>query len=225
MIKLKLPYPVNASGIYKIVDVETGRFYIGSSVNIEKRWHQHRGRLSRGTHPNPILQAIWSKSQDRLHIETIQFCEPIKDELLRAEQAFLDEAGVGSNRLCMNVLSVAGSHLGRKRSELTCARLSVANTGKHPSLETRAKQRAAKLNKKQTLQHRINSANARRGMKINRKKGGANPKVRIFNPDQIIEMRNRKSSGESYSKIEAAMKVSHGGLQKILSRTTYSDIT
>jgi group I intron endonuclease len=51
-----------SSGIYRITNTAKGRkSYIGSSVNMEKRWIDHRSRLRRGTHYNLHLQNAWGK--------------------------------------------------------------------------------------------------------------------------------------------------------------------
>lgn len=49
------------SGIYKIVLITTGRVYVGSSLNMERRHRQHWADLSAGRHRNRHLQAAWSK--------------------------------------------------------------------------------------------------------------------------------------------------------------------
>lgn len=219
-----MPYPISAPGVYRITDVETGRFYVGSSVNIANRWRQHQYRLIRGTHPNPILQALWNANPERVRIETIQHCQMNKEEILAAEQAALDAAGVGSNRMCMNVLPVAGSHLGRKRSAETLAAMSAAQLGRVHTEAAKAKMRAAKIGKPLSDEHRKKLGDAARGKKINRKKGGSNKLIRVFGDEQIIEMRKMKASGSSYSEIEAKHNVSHGGLQKIIQMQTYRDV-
>ena len=51
-----------SSGIYRITNTAKGRkSYIGSSVNMEKRWIDHRSRLRRGVHFNAHLQNAWNK--------------------------------------------------------------------------------------------------------------------------------------------------------------------
>lgn len=223
-IVLTLPYPVNAPGVYRIEDAKSKRFYIGSSVNVLKRWLQHKFRLSRGTHPNPILQNIWSCDPERLSISTIQsIVGASREQLLAAEQKELDIAGVGTNPLCMNVLPIAGSHLGRKRSAETCERLAAAQRGKTASEEAKAKMRAAKIGKKLTLEHRRNLSDARRGVKTNRPKGTLNRKIRKFSVEDVLAMRALKNSGKSYADIMAIYPVSHGGLQKIIARQTYAE--
>lgn len=50
-------------GVYKITDAETGRFYIGSSMDIRTRRTQHFSDLRHGRHRNAILQAIHDKGR------------------------------------------------------------------------------------------------------------------------------------------------------------------
>lgn len=40
------------SGVYAITHLDSARVYIGSSVNVPRRWSSHRRDLRRGTHPN-----------------------------------------------------------------------------------------------------------------------------------------------------------------------------
>ena len=48
-------------GVYKILNRKNGKFYIGSSVDIEKRFNSHRKKLIAGTHNNKHLQNAWNK--------------------------------------------------------------------------------------------------------------------------------------------------------------------
>jgi group I intron endonuclease len=48
-------------GIYCIKNVVTGKMYIGSSINIEGRWKQHRYQLNTNRHENHYLQHSWNK--------------------------------------------------------------------------------------------------------------------------------------------------------------------
>lgn len=47
-------------GIYKIVNIINGKFYIGSSRAIPSRWKAHRYALRKGTHKNYKLQDDWN---------------------------------------------------------------------------------------------------------------------------------------------------------------------
>lgn len=48
-------------GIYKIQNKVTDKVYIGKSVNIKKRWIQHRCHLNNNVHVNGYLQKAWNK--------------------------------------------------------------------------------------------------------------------------------------------------------------------
>ncbi|MCY1167106.1 group I intron endonuclease [compost metagenome] len=206
-------------GIYRITDASSGRFYIGGSVNVAKRWSQHLGRLKCGTHPNPILQRIWNKDPARLQIEMI--CECTRDTVLAHEQTALDAAGVGKNCMCMNVLVVAGSPAGRKRTEATRRAMSLARLGKRPSAETRAKQRAAKLGTTQTLQHRQNSGNARRGMPGTPKAGIAKPTLRKLTDAQVAALRADRATGMSWRLLAETYDLAKGTAKRIALGITY----
>lgn len=49
------------AGIYHIVNKVNGKKYIGSSIEIEKRWAHHKSQLSRGIHHNIHLQRAFDK--------------------------------------------------------------------------------------------------------------------------------------------------------------------
>ena len=46
-------------GIYKIYCIPENRYYIGSSINIKRRWSEHRRELNRQEHRNIYLQLDW----------------------------------------------------------------------------------------------------------------------------------------------------------------------
>ena len=48
-------------GIYKITNKVNGKFYIGSSNNIKRRWKYHKSNLRSGTHDNIHMQRSYDK--------------------------------------------------------------------------------------------------------------------------------------------------------------------
>lgn len=48
------------SGVYKITNKVNGKFYIGSSKHIDRRWWEHKNDLIKNTHCNPKLQHAWN---------------------------------------------------------------------------------------------------------------------------------------------------------------------
>jgi group I intron endonuclease len=52
---------IKKSGIYKILNTQTGEYYIGSSVNLYSRIFQHYNKLRKKTHGNNRLQRSYNK--------------------------------------------------------------------------------------------------------------------------------------------------------------------
>jgi group I intron endonuclease len=51
----------NKSGIYQIKNLVSGKLYVGSAVNIARRWNGHVSDLNAQKHRNQILQRSWDK--------------------------------------------------------------------------------------------------------------------------------------------------------------------
>jgi len=80
------------SGIYKITNEVNGKFYIGSSTDIDYRWEvEHKGSLNRNQHINPKLQHAWNfYGEDKFTIVILEEIKPEKLRLLEREQYYLD---------------------------------------------------------------------------------------------------------------------------------------
>jgi len=93
------------SGIYRIVNKTNGKYYVGSSSDIHKRWKYHKEDLTRGNHHSPYLQRSWNKhGEDNFDFVIVEINIPEPD-LLIIEQKYLDQ----SNRdNCYNGSFVAG---------------------------------------------------------------------------------------------------------------------
>lgn len=77
------------SGIYKIVNIENGKFYIGSSKDLNGRWIQHKSGLKNKKHINIILQRAWDKyGKDKFTFQIVEECD--KSILLEREQFYID---------------------------------------------------------------------------------------------------------------------------------------
>jgi len=67
-------------GIYKITDLNSNYFYIGSSVNINLRWKRHLSQLKNKNHCNYFLQNIFnSYGEESLFFEIVELCENLKE--------------------------------------------------------------------------------------------------------------------------------------------------
>lgn len=72
-------------GIYKITCLSNDKIYIGSSVDIKKRWNSHKHYLRKGIHANNYLQNSWNKyGEKNFKFEVVEIIEPkllMKNEL------------------------------------------------------------------------------------------------------------------------------------------------
>lgn len=67
---------MNVSGIYQIRNTADGKVYVGLSVNIPKRWKDHKKTLRKGTHFNGYLQNAWTKYGESCFVfEVLQLAE------------------------------------------------------------------------------------------------------------------------------------------------------
>lgn len=90
-------------GIYKIINIKNGKFYIGSSSNIEKRIRRHIKDLYKNRHHSVYLQRSFNKHKIESFLWTIiQKTSP--DELRKIEQLYLDNIDYKN---CYNISSCA----------------------------------------------------------------------------------------------------------------------
>lgn len=93
-------------GIYKIENVTNGKLYIGSSVDIYRRWKEHTTSLNNNKHHSPHLQYSWNKhGKDNFKFEIIEIC--CEDELLVREQYYIDSLNVLDEKFGYNTAPYA----------------------------------------------------------------------------------------------------------------------
>lgn len=110
------------TAVYKITCVSNGNFYIGSSVNLQKRWYTHRLELTKGAHFNRHLQSSWNKyGKDNFKFEVLESADS-QEAVLLLEQQYLDlHAG---KDYCFNfALRVDAPMAGRTVSESMRAKM------------------------------------------------------------------------------------------------------
>ena len=65
------------SGIYCIENKINNKKYIGQSIDIDRRWQEHKNELNRNAHANQYLQNAWNK-YDAFNFDfyIIKACKP-----------------------------------------------------------------------------------------------------------------------------------------------------
>ncbi len=117
-------------GIYAIVNCVNGKVYVGSAVDIKRRWIRHVHRLRVGTHTNPILQATWNKHGE-FSFDFIVL-EEVFDHiwLMLREQLWLNDVQPWKRENGYNILRSAESRLGHVPSKEQRHKQSLALLGR-----------------------------------------------------------------------------------------------
>ena len=114
-----------SSGIYKIQSkCKPERIYIGSAINISRRWTRHRVDLKNNQHSSSKLQRHYNKYGSDDFVFTL-LLECNIDELIEKEQLFID-----SYSPFFNCFPKAYSSLGRKISDETKRKMSESQKGR-----------------------------------------------------------------------------------------------
>lgn len=80
---------LEVSGVYKILCLVNGKFYIGSSKNIYERWYTHRAPSAWDKRPNrPLYQDMRKYGVENFQIQILAPVEP--EHLTQVEQEFID---------------------------------------------------------------------------------------------------------------------------------------
>lgn len=81
----------NASqGVYLIVNTANGKKYVGSSLNLRKRFARHRNELSHGEHHSQKLQRAWNKyGASCFQFSVLEYIAD-RDSVRDREQYYLD---------------------------------------------------------------------------------------------------------------------------------------
>ena len=121
------------SGVYKIKNILNGHCYIGSAVDIKKRWRDHKNCLRNNNHRNAHLQNARNKyGEDSFKFNILLICD--KENNILYEQMCID--GMKPE---YNISPTAGSQLGMKHTKETKRKMAIAKTGKHRTEETKRK--------------------------------------------------------------------------------------
>lgn len=143
-------------GVYRIRNIKTGKFYIGSAggyKGVVGRLSTHRSKLRSQTHNNPKLQAAWNKYGEGVFVfETVEICPA--EKCLEREQWYLDNWLFASSnddrfhRLGYNINRKATSRKGAILSSQTKRKIAQSLKGHKQSEKTKQRRRAAQSGEK-----------------------------------------------------------------------------
>ena len=102
--------------IYKIFTNIDSRIYIGSTINKDKRWKEHKRDLRKGKHSNKHLQNfVYKYGLDTLEFSIIEIC--MVDNILIREQYYLDTTENLFNIATNSSAPMMGKHHSREAKE------------------------------------------------------------------------------------------------------------
>ncbi len=132
-------------GIYCIENNINGKKYVGKGKDIKSRWSDHKGKLTRNSHPNQYLQKSWNKyGEDNFSFYLI--CECQKEKLDELEILYIKEMKTKAP-FGYNLTSGGGGLLDVKHSIESILKMSNSKMGHIVSDETKEKISKSNRNK------------------------------------------------------------------------------
>jgi len=96
------------SGVYLIRCRPTGKIYVGSAVDLRRRWGIHQRTLRKRAHHNDPLQAAWNLfGEAEFEFEILEYVP--KPQLLTAEQKWIDQTRCTDRTVGFNVIALAST--------------------------------------------------------------------------------------------------------------------
>lgn len=137
------------AGVYAIFNLTNGFVYVGSSVDVERRWNGRRWALSRGRSENRALQTDWLATQGQGFEFRILETTPIDNKaLLQAEAQWI---------ACLSAVSTGMYNI--RDASIGCHGFSMKRQGWGWTLDTR-KAHYFTLHAKVSLCKRVQSSRA-----------------------------------------------------------------
>jgi group I intron endonuclease len=180
-------------GIYKITHKDSGKSYVGLSIDIVSRWKQHRS-FAKHNGRSAICNAIRKYGVESFSFEVLEECLP--DDLEQKERFWIEKL----NTVCDGYNLTFGGESNKEVSFETRAKMSASQSGKKQSEETKQKRISKIKGLKRTAEQNAQKSKLMKGR-------GAGRKL----PDWVVEkigkpFLGRKHSPESIEKMSQAKK-------------------
>lgn len=224
-------------GIYQIRNKVNNKIYIGSSVDILRRWKEHKRRLRGDYHSNLHFQRSWNKhGENNFKFEILM----LSDELLlkSCEQYFLDNLEPEYN---ISTKASGGDYwsgkskedqpfYGKHHTEKTKQKMSEVKYGennpfygKHHSEETKRKMSKAQLIEKNHMYGKHHTEKTKQ--KISKALSGKNNPSSKFTEKDVLEIRERYT-GEKGQQVVLAKEygVVRSTICSIVNRKTWKHV-
>lgn len=173
------------SGIYLIRNKITEKFYVGSSIDIYRRWTRHKDDLNKNKHHSIKLQNSWNKHGSN-NFDFIWVQKGCQSVLAKLEQEWINlcdsyKNGYNCNPIAENVGSlpkteehkrkIGAAHKGRKLSEESKDKIrqkALGRKGRKLTEEHKTILKQSRLGKSHTEEARKKISEARKGVPTGR---------------------------------------------------------
>lgn len=123
------------SGIYCIRNTANGKIYIGSAIDIQKRFTSHKTLLNKNSHYNSYLQNSWNKyGHNSFEFTTVEKCN--EDMLLIREDAWINYYDSMNKDKGYNLISADRKVYSKETKEKISKAVAKANSERVWSEET-----------------------------------------------------------------------------------------
>ncbi len=103
-------------GVYGILNIITGKIYIGSAIILHRRIVDHIYFLNLGKHHSILLQRAWDKyGKENFEFLVLEYC--LKNNVVDREQYWMDLNKCSDPEFGYNISPTAGNCLGVRHSE------------------------------------------------------------------------------------------------------------
>ncbi len=179
------------AGVYMFFNLITGDTYVGSSVNLARRFRVHMSNVN--SINLPLYNSINKYGPNNFVYLVLQYCDKLEEVCLGLEQHFLD-----FHKPQYNILKLAGSSQGFKHSPETIARLKISHAGKlHPRFNSKVSKEQKILTSLSLKKHFAEYGHHNKG-----KKGNLSPQYGIGG--KITMMKSEYGEEVSFPSINSA---------------------
>jgi group I intron endonuclease len=138
-------------GIYGIRNTVNGKWLVGSSIDVKRRWKEHRNRADSNRHDNPHFQQAWNRYGDNaFEWSVLELCASdmlvLREDAHMAYHKSMDERFgynmASANKICITDAvrqHMSESGKGRKFSDEHKRKIAIASAKHRHTPETRMK--------------------------------------------------------------------------------------
>jgi group I intron endonuclease len=206
------------TGIYIILNKITNKVYVGSAIDIRKRWRDHKWHLNHNKHHNKHIQSAWNKyGESNFIFRIIINCDI--SELLIFENSYIEKYNAFNPEHGYNMNDPEHNFLNRKHSDATKEKLSALKIGDKNPMFGKKKELHPKYMKKVSIETKLKLSQKKLGIKTNKRNHS-----KLTENDVIIIRKMYHEDKISQPKIANKFLVSYGTVNKIIKRKMWVTI-